>query len=113
MNTSGGAEFQSRINSWMFAGSTFGISASAGAENGVPPYLRTRLAMWSRIRLSRMATVLPFIDAQPEVSFQVYHSASALQGVNFPRTMARARKLMATAMIARFDIRFHLRRSSD
>jgi hypothetical protein len=44
-NISGGVEFQSRINSWMCAGSTFGISASAGAENGVPPYLRTRLAI--------------------------------------------------------------------
>src|SRR6266567_3850486 len=63
MYISGGLSVQSLINSWMCAGSTSGISASAGAEKGVPPYLRTRSATWSRARLSRMATVAFFMNA--------------------------------------------------
>jgi len=60
-----------------------------------------------------MATVLSFIDARPKVSYQVCHNASALQGCQFPRTMARfssydARKLLTPATIARIATQFHL-----
>src|SRR6202022_3906918 len=84
MNISGGVEVQSRINSSMCARSISGISSIAGAENGVPPYLRTRPATLSRIRLSRMATVLSFIDGNQKSPVKRVIMRARCRGVNSP-----------------------------